>query len=168
MATITAGTAATFKQGTAEGQLLEVLMYLQLLEKDPAKNTANRNYVTGTFNSDTLFLNGSYQLPLTTVLQAGGDLVLTASTYMTGTAVIPGTGSPTFAATTAEAYAFAVISHIQNLEAQPAKNPDARNYVSGQYDADSGFLTGTFSIPCTMQIADDGSIKWAASEYLLT
>lgn len=58
------GTGGTFKGNTPEKYALEVLMHLQGLEQDPALNPQNRNFISGTYNSDNQRYEGSYSIPV--------------------------------------------------------------------------------------------------------
>lgn len=58
------GTNGTFLANSPEGYLLEVLMYLQGLEQQPTLNPNSRNFVTGTYNSDTGRYQGSFTIPV--------------------------------------------------------------------------------------------------------
>lgn len=69
------GTGGTFKGNSPEKYCLEALMYLQNLERDPTKNPSSRNYVTGTYNSDTGLYQGSFSLPIIFSLDAGTGVV---------------------------------------------------------------------------------------------
>lgn len=78
------GTGGTFKSSAPEAYALEVLMYLQGLEQVSANNPDNRNYITGTYNSDTGRYQGSFSLPITYALDAAnGAVEYTADEYLT-------------------------------------------------------------------------------------
>lgn len=72
----------TIKSLTAEGQLLEVLMLLQSLERQVGRNPNNRNYVTGSLDSETGQFSGQLTVPIQASLSAEGDLVVTAVPYL--------------------------------------------------------------------------------------
>lgn len=76
------GDSPTFVSTRAEAYVLEVLMYLQFLERQPSRNPQNRNYVTGTFNSDTGIYQGTFNLPITITLDAEGKPLITATEYI--------------------------------------------------------------------------------------
>jgi hypothetical protein len=69
------GTGGTFKGNSPEKYCLEVLMFLQNLERNPALNPSSRNYVTGTYNSDTGLYQGSFSLPVVLSLEATTGVV---------------------------------------------------------------------------------------------
>ncbi|MBD1917166.1 MULTISPECIES: hypothetical protein [Cyanophyceae] len=69
------GTGGTFKGNSPEKYALEVLMYLQSLELQPAKNPQNRNFITGTFNSDTGRYQGSFSIPVILGIDAVSGVV---------------------------------------------------------------------------------------------
>ncbi|WOD37370.1 hypothetical protein [Nodosilinea sp. E11] len=69
------GTGGTFKGNTPEKYALEVLMYLQNLERTPALNPSSRNFVTGTYNSDTGVYQGSFNIPVIMGIDATSGVV---------------------------------------------------------------------------------------------
>jgi len=69
------GTVGTFKGNTPEKYALEVLMYLQNLERNLTSNPSARNYVTGTYNSDTGLYQGSFSLPVIMGVDAATGIV---------------------------------------------------------------------------------------------
>lgn len=76
-------TNTALKSTTAEGLALEILMRLQALERTSAKNPDNRNFISGTYNSDTGVFSGSFSLPCDQVLDATtGAVVVTAQEYL--------------------------------------------------------------------------------------
>ncbi|MBD1899265.1 hypothetical protein NDI44_08675 [Trichocoleus sp. DQ-A3] len=76
-------TGDDLKATTAEGLALEALMKLQALERTPAKNPDNRNFVTGTYNSDTGVFSGTYSFPVIQTIDATtGNLTLVADEYL--------------------------------------------------------------------------------------
>lgn len=78
----TAGSGGTFKSTTIESTVLEVLMYLQFLEADATKNTNGRNFVTGTYNSDTRIYRGTFSLPVAVAIGPNGEAIVTANEYL--------------------------------------------------------------------------------------
>lgn len=72
----------TFKSTVLERYLLEVLMYLQYLERQPEKNLQNRNWITGSFNSDTGLYQGTFNLPVNLALGEGGKVEFSAQEYL--------------------------------------------------------------------------------------
>ncbi len=69
------GTGGTFAGNSPEKYALEVLMYLQNLERNPSLNPSNRNYITGTYNSDTGLYQGSFSLPVIMGIDAESGVV---------------------------------------------------------------------------------------------
>jgi len=69
------GTGGTFKGNSPERYALEVLMYLQSLELNPVTNPQNRNFVTGTYNSDTGRYQGSFSIPMILAINAANGIV---------------------------------------------------------------------------------------------
>lgn len=167
MAAITPGSGGTFKTLTAEGRTLEVLVFLQTLEKNPLKNPQNRTYINGTLNTRSGLYGGTFSLPVTESLFTDGSLRLQAKTYLEDSEVVPGSGSPTFKSATAEEYTLEVLSHLQMLERTPARNPQARNAITSSYNQDTGIMQGTFSLPCEISVDPvNGLPTFSAQPYL--
>lgn len=78
----TAGSGGTFKSATIEATVLEILMYLQHLEADATKNVNGRNFVTGTYNSDTRIYRGTFSLPVAVEIGSDGKAIFTATEYL--------------------------------------------------------------------------------------
>lgn len=76
------GSGGTFKSVTPEAFALETLMYLQVLEQITAKNPQGRNFITGSYNSDTKVYSGTFSLPITLSLGATGEVIAIANPYL--------------------------------------------------------------------------------------
>lgn len=77
------GTAGTFSGNTPEKYALEVLMYLQSLELDSAVNTQNRNFITGTYNSDNQTYQGAFTIPVSlSIAPDSGSVLYEAVPYL--------------------------------------------------------------------------------------
>jgi len=168
MANIAPGLGGTFKQSTAEGRALESLIFLQLAEKTSNNNPDGRNAVNGTFDDEQGLYTAVYSLPATQVINTQGQLVITASPFLVGLTINPGDDNPTFKSTVPEAYLLEVLMYVQNLERTPAKNPQNRNAVTGNYNSDTGVFAGTVALPVSFSLATDGTIAIAAQPYLQT
>lgn len=75
--------APTFAATRLEQYCLEVLQYLQRLERVAANNLQNRNAISGTFNSDTGLYQGAFSLPIAMTLTTEGKPLFTATEYLT-------------------------------------------------------------------------------------
>lgn len=167
MAGITPGTGATIGAVTAEAQAIAALCWLNQRENLPSANTTGRDGVNATFDIDLLVFSGNYSIPANQTINGSGQLIIVAESYVNGGAFVPGSDG-TFKSQTIEAYVLETLMYLQVLELQPSKNPNNRNFVTGNYSADARAYTGTFSIPITLIIEADGSSKFVAVEYLLT
>lgn len=78
----TPGQNGTFKSTTIEAYCLEVLMYLQFLESQPAKNPNNRNFVAGSYNADSATYSGTFSLPIELTLDGAGVVGVVATEYL--------------------------------------------------------------------------------------
>lgn len=168
MATIQPGTDGTFKSTTAEGRLIEAACFLRLQEADSTRNPNGLSAVIGDFSINSNEFSGSYSLACTQGLSASGSLSIVAKNYLVGVPFSPGTGTPTFKSTTIEAYLLEIIGYLQFLEADSTKNPNSLNQITGTYNADTEVYSGSFAIPVSIDVGIDGSVKFAAVEYLTT
>jgi hypothetical protein len=78
----TSGSGGTFKSPTCAGYFIEVVIYLQNLEINFATNPEKRNYISGTFNSDSTVFSGAISLPITISIDNSGRVVYTAKEYL--------------------------------------------------------------------------------------
>lgn len=77
------GDEPTFKSSDPCSYLLEVLMFLQYVERISTRNPQSRNYISGTYNSDTGIYSGSFQLPVSFNVDEMGAIQITAQEYLT-------------------------------------------------------------------------------------
>jgi hypothetical protein len=164
MTEITPGTDGTLKTDTAEGQLLELFTYLQLAEANAVKNPNGRNFISGTYNIDTLVFSGSFSLPVLFTTLAG-QISIGATEYLTNPGFDAGSGG-TFTSDNPAQYLLEIITFLQNREADTEVNPQQINNVSGTLDTDSRLFSGTVSIPLTMTLSNSGDAVFSAKEYL--
>lgn len=75
--------AIVLNADTLEGQLLELVNAIQILERDPNKNDTNANNVTGTVNTDNTLFNGTFSLPTLPSINAQGQVCFAAVPYLT-------------------------------------------------------------------------------------
>lgn len=165
---ITQGTLGTFKAPTAEGRAIEILTYLQNLEKDTAKNPNAVNAVTGSFVLEDGMFSGTFSLPAEQSISTGGSLTIRATPYLVGEGLAPGGDSPTFKSTYPEGYALEVLMYLQFTERIASRNPRNLNYISGTFNSDTGLYQGTFQIPIKAALSESGAVVIQADEYLLT
>lgn len=167
MATITPGNGAIFTSTTAEGQCLEALIYLQGREANSLANPAGEDRINGSFSIDTLVFEGEYRLTANQSITLTGQLSIAVQSYLDGGSFSPGTEG-TFKSSTIESYVLEVLMYLQFLEATPGKNPQNRNFVTGNYNADQSTYSGTFSLPVSLTLNGAGGVAIQAVEYLLT
>jgi hypothetical protein len=167
MATVTPGTGGTIKSTTAEGQAHEILSFISLRQQSPSINPGQVRNILATHDQDALLFSGTYQLSVTQTIGAGGNLTLSANTYLVGTAFQEGAGG-TFKGNSPERYCLEVLMYLQNLERNTALNPSNRNYITGTYNSDTGLYQGSFSLPVILGIdAASGVVNYGADPYLL-
>ncbi|MDF5706547.1 MAG: hypothetical protein PUP90_02405 [Nostoc sp. S4] len=81
------------------------------------------------------------------------------------TSVIPGTNG-TLKSTSAENALIELVTFLKNGEADTTINPNKRNYVTLDFNVNTGSVAISFSIPSVPTITATGSIELTASEYL--
>lgn len=78
-----AGVNTDLKNDTKEGLALEAILQLQAHERVAENNPDGRNFITGTYNSDTGIFSGTFALPVDLTFDATtGNAVLTAVEYL--------------------------------------------------------------------------------------
>ncbi len=81
------------------------------------------------------------------------------------TSITPGTGS-TLKSVTAENALIELVTILKNGEANTTINPNKRNYVTLDFNVNTGSVAISFNIPSIPAITPTGSIEITASEYL--
>lgn len=74
--------AITTTATTLEGQLLEIVQTMQIAENNSATNPNGSNFVTGTINTDTENFTGTFNIPVTPAIGAGGVATYAAEAYL--------------------------------------------------------------------------------------
>lgn len=167
MAEITPGTGGTLKSVTAEAIAVEAIIYLRQQERDANKNPNGTNGVNWSITDSGTTFAGDFNLKAQQSISATGGLAIIAQPYLTGTSFLPGTGG-TIKSTYPEAAVLECLMYLQALEADPSKNTNNRNFVTGTFNSDTGQYRGTFSLPVSAALGSDGELTITASEYLST
>ncbi len=74
--------SVTLNGATIEQQLVELVSRIQILENTSSNNPDGQNFVTGSANTDTGVFSGTFNIPFTTSVDASGNPVITATTYL--------------------------------------------------------------------------------------
>ena len=74
--------AVTLQSTTLEGQLVELIERIQILESNPDANPNNQNRVTGNNSLDNGNINGTFNIALVTTIDAQGRPVREAVEYL--------------------------------------------------------------------------------------
>lgn len=166
MASISPGSLGTFKSTTAEGRLIEIVTYLDNLERNATNNPEAKDAISWRIDSADQAFSGTFSLPAQQAIGVGGVLQISALPYITGGNLSPGGDAPTFVSAVPEAHLLEVLMTLQGWEANATRNPNNYNYITGTYNSDSRLYQGTFKIPVTTALETDGSLKVVAAEYL--
>ena len=81
------------------------------------------------------------------------------------TPITPGTNG-TLKSTTAENALIELVTILKNGQANTTVNPNKRNYVTLDFNVNTGSVAISFSIPSVSMITATGSIEITANEYL--
>ncbi len=169
MATIIPGTNATIKSNTAEGQLHELCTYLEINEAIYSANnpTATIDNISSNHFQNSATFSANFSIPVQQTINADGQIVYSATDYLNSISFTPGSGG-TFKSSTCAGYFIEVVIYLQNLERNPATNPENRNFISGTFNSDSTIFSGAISLPVTLSIDNSGRVVYTAKEYLVT
>lgn len=165
MVNIIVGSGGTIKSTVLENHLLETMILLQLQEQDVSKNSTKKDYIQGSYNTNSKLFNGNYSLPVVQTINTDGQLVVNVPDYLTGVDFSSGTGG-TFKSTNLAAYFFEVLILCQLWENIPEKNPQGKNNVTGSLNSDNTLFTGSVSLPIQIEVAVNGSQVITALPYL--
>lgn len=164
MAQITVGSSGTLLALTAEGQAMELLIFLQKKEHEM---NSGEDRVQASINLNNFTFNGSFSIPAIQAINELGQLVISANDYLPGVVFNGGSGG-TFKSQTATQYLIEVINYLQLQEQSLAKNPNQENRVSAQYDIDTKLFTGNIRLNVNAGIDSSGSATISTTEYLLS
>jgi len=76
------GSGGTFKSSNCAAYFVEVVVYIQNLEKDLTKNPGKIDNVSGRFDIDKGIFTGSINLPVTLSISTQGGVLYTADSYL--------------------------------------------------------------------------------------
>lgn len=68
---------------TVEGQLIELITAMQVMESDETRNPEGRNLVTGSTNLDNGNFQGSFNISITPSVASDGSIKIEAQQYLT-------------------------------------------------------------------------------------
>lgn len=74
--------AVTLAATTLEGQLVELITKIQIMERTTANNPNNSNLVTGTANYDQGTFSGTFNLAIATEINTDGQAVTVVQEYL--------------------------------------------------------------------------------------
>ncbi|QSJ17688.1 hypothetical protein JYQ62_02075 [Nostoc sp. UHCC 0702] len=163
MVQVTPGTGGTLVKETAEGQLLEVITYLQKAEANITFNPSKSDYVQGSCNLNNLIFSGSYNIPVIQSLSTTGQIIIVAKEYLTGITFAAGSGG-TFKSNNPAQYLLEIVTFLQAKEAT-STSVDTTDSVAGTFDIDTMTFSGSITLPLEMSI-ESGNTVFSAKEYV--
>jgi hypothetical protein len=161
----TGGGTATLKSTTAEGQLLEIISFMRIMEQNLTNNPQGLNKITASLDIKNLSISGNFSFNLTKTESTDFGTLFKISEYLISTGFSSGTGG-TFKSPTPANYMREVLEYLQSLEANPNKNLQAANNITTSFDTDDLLYSGTFSFNLNLSIASNGATTFTAKEYL--
>ncbi|BAZ50509.1 hypothetical protein NIES4103_31250 [Nostoc sp. NIES-4103] len=161
MVAITLGTGGTLVKTTAEGQLLEIISFLQKAEANTTFNPSKVDYVAGTCNLNNSTFSGSYNIPITRTRNSTGQLVSEAKQYLTGITFTAGTDG-TFKSNNPAQYLLEIVTFLQEKELTAT---DTTYGVTDTTDGDTMTISGSITLPLEMSI-ENGNTIFSAKEYV--
>lgn len=167
MAIIAVGNEATIKSPTLEGQILETLVFIKLMELFPGKNPNNKNSVSGNYNVANSSFSGSFTIPIVPTVNPNGSTSYTGENYFANVTFTSGMGG-TFKSNDPISYLLELITYAQILEADTTKNPTQADNISSNIDGNSRTCTGDVDLPIIISISANGQQQIVAKEYLVS
>jgi hypothetical protein len=162
MATITPGSSGTINATTIEGQLWQLIHYINSLERGLALQRIN------TTKSDDFLLTGEFTMPASMAYNSStGIYTATAAPYLPTAAFAAGTGG-TVKGTTLSQYFIDTVNYIVNWQNTPAKNPNNLGNVTLSMDFNSLEYRGTVNLPYAISLGTSGTVTESATEWLIT
>lgn len=165
MATITAGTGATINATTIEGQLWQLIHYIQSAELTETTSTDR----VQSSKDDSFVMTGSFTIPGSFAYSSStGSFSLSAAPYMPAIPFTAGSTPGTIKGATLTQYFIDVISYLVAWQNNPLKNTQALSRISLTFNYSKQEYSGSFSLPFTSTIGTLGSVTEQATEWLLT
>lgn len=163
MATITPGTGSTINSTTIEGQLWQLIHFIQNAERA----TSEIERFTAT-KDDDFILDGDFTLPGTATFNAStGAFTDVASPYLPAATFNAGTGGTIKGATFSQ-YFIDCMKYCCIWQNNGSKNPQSLKNVTLSFDFQLMEYKGTFKLPYTTVLGTAGSITETATEWLTT
>ena len=165
MATITPGTGATINATTIEGQLFQLLHFINNAE----------SIAGGDFNNFSL--EKSEDGILTSAFTLSGQFLYTPATgiytesttpYLASTAFTAGSPLGTIKGTTLAQYFIDAISYALVWQKNVTKNPQKVTGVQMTFDYSLCTFSGNLSLPYATSLGANGTISENATEWLIT
>ena len=167
MATIAPPTGGTIQATTIEGQLFQLIHWIEIHEKNSAEDTRF------TFNkTENANLEGNFTLPAL-FIRNGGDRTfsLSAGTYPNAP-IVPfnGGSAPGFLPSTTTNFAQYFLWTFQYAlcwQQNRTKNPENKDYLKMSLNLTELNWEGEFFLPYTYTLLAGGGIQETATEWLL-
>lgn len=162
MAIITTGVGATITASTIEGQLFQLVHFINTAETVSAiYNTFSLLKGENGIMESTFSLNGTFS-----IATDGNSFLELPSPYLATVTFSPGTGG-TIKGDTLSEYFVNCCKHALVLQRSAAKNPQKVMGVELSFDFTSATYAGKLSLPYASSIGVNGAISEIAIEWLL-
>jgi len=165
MATITTGTSGTITANTIEGQLFQLLHFIngaEAITGGDFNNFSLEKSEDGILTS-AFTLSGQYLYT-----PATGVYAESATPYLASTSFTAGTPLGTIKGTTLAQYFIDAISYALVWQKNLAKNPQKVTGVQMTFDYSLCTYSGNLSLPYATSLGNNGTISEYATEWLIT
>ncbi|MEG4323603.1 MULTISPECIES: hypothetical protein [unclassified Microcoleus] len=164
MATITAGTGATINATTIEGQIWQLIHFIQNGERG---NSESERF-TGK-KTDTFVMEGEFTIPGGLIYTpATGLFALAAAPYLSSLTFAPGSPLGTIKGATLAQYFIDAVSYAVAWQNNNSKNNNSLTNITLDFDYNTQLYSGTFKLPYNTALSANGSVVETAAEWLLT
>jgi hypothetical protein len=164
MATITAGTGATINASTIEGQLFQLLHFINNAE----------SIAGGDFNSFSLeksedgILTSAFSLPGQFLYVPATGYAESPTPYLASATFTAGSPQGTIKGATLAQYFIDAISYALVWQKNQTKNPQKVTGVQMVFDYSLCTYSGNLSLPYASSLGSNGTIQENATEWLIT
>jgi|AGSF01.1.fsa_nt_gi hypothetical protein len=163
MAIVTPGTGATITASTIEGQLFQLVHFINNAEAVSAiYNTFSLSKGEDGTMESAFSLTGTFSIALD-----GSSFLELPSPYLTTVPFTPGTTIGTIKGDILSEYFINACKYALVLQRNAAKNPQKITGIELTFDFTSATYAGKISLPYASSIGVNGSISEIATEWLL-
>ncbi|KST64077.1 hypothetical protein [Mastigocoleus testarum] len=151
----------TLKENTVEGQIMECLTRLFLLEQE--ENISNTSIG---FNANSRIFSATCNLPVEEVISGTGEIFVTAQDYLPDYLGFS-SGNGDIQAPSIMQHLHQLIIYAQRMEKDVESNPNNENRITSTTNTDTSTFSANFNFQFELGLTDDGMPYEKAIEYLV-